>query len=247
MEFIYIITLFVTLAAGFLSSLAGGGGSFITTPYWLIAGLSPMQGATTGAFMGLGMSTSSVAAFRRSGHLPGDKKLILLLLVITLITSSIGPFFLPHVSTDVFKPILALLTIGSLPFLFIDRGKIKLCTRNKYIGVVVISLLLLASSFITSSAFSILIAVTLLQMFHLTTMQGLAMRRLISIVQSIVIFIILVTLGGFVWQHAFAGLIGGSVGSYFGTKIMIRKGEKFAKYALAIGAIISTSALFIIY
>jgi uncharacterized membrane protein YfcA len=103
----------------------------------------------------------------------------------------------------------------------------------------------LASSFITSSAFSVFIAIILSQMFQFTTLQSTALRRIIGLVQSAVIFGVLMTLGNFLWPHALAGIIGGSLGSYIGTRFAIKTGEKFAKYALALGAIVSSFALFL--
>lgn len=243
MELIYVVTFIVTFVASILSGMAGGGGGFILAPYWLISGMTPAQGATTGAFMALGMGGSSLAAFRGSGHMPTNRKLTITLLIMTFITSAVGPFFLQQIHVDIFKPILAILTIVSLPLLFINRKDIHISKQNQAIGIMLIGILLLASSFITSSAFSIFIAIVLSQVFKLTILQSTALRRLIGIVQSAVIFIILVSLGNFLWQHALAGIIGGSLGSYIGTKFAIKRGEKFAKYALATGAIVSSLAL----
>ncbi len=245
MELIYLATFIAAFLSSILSGLAGGGGSFIMAPYWLIAGLTPVQGATTGAFMALGLGGSSLAAFRGTSHVPNRKKLVITLIVLALLTSLVGPFFLPHISTTVIKPIFAVLTVIALPFLFINRKDIKLTARGEKMGFLLLGLLLLASSFITSSAFSILIAVVLSQVFNFTILQSTVLRRLIGLVQSAVIFVILVFSGGFVWQHAFAGIIGGSLGSYIGTKLAINKGERFAKNTLAIGAVVSSIVLII--
>lgn len=243
MELIYLATFLVAFISSILSGMAGGGGGFIMAPYWLIAGLTPTQGATTGAFMALGMGGGSMAAFRGTDHMPKNKKLVVGLAVLALLTSAIGPFFLPHISVNIFKPILAILTIGSLPFLFINRKGIMMSSRNKKVGYVLLAILLILSSFITSSAFSILMAVVLNKVLNMSILQTTAIRRIMGFVQSVVIFVILVVLGGFVWQHAVAGIFGGTLGTYIGTKFAINKGEKFAKYALAIGAIISSIAL----
>ena len=65
MDIIYIATFFVAFISSILSGIAGGGGGFVMAPYWLISGMAPAQGATTGAFMATGMSISSVAAFEK--------------------------------------------------------------------------------------------------------------------------------------------------------------------------------------
>lgn len=245
MELIYIATFFVALMSSILSGAAGGGGGFIMAPYWLLAGLSPAQGATTGALMALGMGGSSLAAFRGSEHMPRSRRFIGVLLVMTLIISMVGPFFLNTIQTETFKPILAIFTLLSLPALFLDRKNKVFNKRNQRIGFGLLALLLLASSFITSSLFSIFIAIVLSQLFGMSILQGTVIRRQIGIIQSGVIFIILVSLGNFVWQHALVGFLGGVIGSYAGTRFAIKRGEAFAKYMLAASAAISSLLLLI--
>lgn len=246
MELIYIATFFVALLSSLLSGAAGGGGGFIMAPYWLIAGLTPAQGAATGAFMALGMGGSSLAAFKGSGYMPAkSKRFIYAVLFITLAASAIGPFFLNTIQTETFKPILAIFTLVSLPILFFNRKNKVFSRRNQIIGFVLLTLLLLASSFVTSSLFSILIAIVLSQLFDMSILQGTVIRRLIGIIQSLVIFGILISLGNFVWQHALAGILGGIIGSYFGTHFAIKRGENFAKYMLAGGAAISAILLLV--
>ena len=246
MELIYIATFFVALLSSILSGAAGGGGGFIMAPYWLLAGLSPAQGAATGAFMALGMGGSSLAAFKGSEHSPNkSKRFTGALLLVTLLMSLIGPFFLNNIQTETFKPILAVLTLLSLPILFFDRKNKVFNKRNHRIGFVLLTLLLLASSFMTSSLFSIFIAIVLSQLFGLSVLQGTVIRRQIGIIQSAVIFIILVLLGNFIWQHALAGFLGGVIGSYAGTRFAIKRGEVFAKYMLVGSAAISSLLLLV--
>ncbi len=246
MEFIYIATFLVAFLSSILSGAAGGGGGFIMAPYWLLAGLTPAQGASTGAFMAIGMGGSSLAAFKGTEHMPNkSKRFIAVLLTIALLASIIGPFFLNSIQTEVFKPVLAIFTLISLPVLFFNKKSKVFSRRNQHIGFILLAILLLASSFITSSLFSILIAIVLSQLFNMSLLEGTVIRRLIGIVQSIVIFIVLVSLGNFVWQHAFAGILGGIAGSYLGTRFAIRRGERFAKYTLAGSAVISALLLLV--
>ncbi len=59
MEFIHLATFLVALLSCFLSGLAGGGGSYITSPYWLLIGMSPAESGTTGNFMGIGLGAKA--------------------------------------------------------------------------------------------------------------------------------------------------------------------------------------------
>ncbi len=243
MEIIYLATFFVALISSILSGIAGGGGGYLMAPYWLIAGMTPAQGATTGGFMAIGMGASSLAAFRKTDHLPRSKKLSVALTTVTIIASIFGAITLTHIDVNSFRTFLAIITILSIPMLFIDRSKITLSKRHRTIGIAVLVLLLLIGSIITSSAFSILITIGLSQLFNLSILQSTALRRLIGTVQSAVIFAVLAPQGNFLLIHAVVAIIGGSIGSYFGTKFAINKGENFAKYALAIGALIGAIAL----
>lgn len=243
MEIIYLVTFFVALLSSVLSGLAGGGGGYIMAPYWLIAGMTPAQGATTGSFMAMGMGVGSLAAFRKTGYLPRDKKLVIGITISTIIASIIGAVILTHIQVGSFKAILAAITLLSIPMLFIDRRKITLSRRHRKIGVVVLALLLLVSSIIMSSAFAILVTVGLSQLFGLSTLQSTALRRLVGLVQSGVIFVVLASQGNFLLFQAALAILGGSIGSYLGTRFAINKGEKFARYALAAGALIGAIAL----
>lgn len=240
-----LATFTVAFLSSILSGMAGSGGSFIMGPYWLVSGLTPAQGATTGAFMALGLGGGSLAAFKGSDDMPRDKKVVIGLLSITALTSAIGPFFLHQFSTATFKPILIAITVLSLPLLFIPRRYIRLGKHSRMFGWILMTITLLISSFVSSGAFSILTAVLLLQIFNFSILQSTFIRRMIGIIQSIVIFVVLVGLGDFLWQPAIAGIIGGGLGSFIGTRIAIKRGEKFAKYALAFGAILGCLALIV--
>jgi uncharacterized protein len=237
MELLYGATFLVALVSSILSGIAGSGGGYIMAPYWLIAGMTPAQGATTGSFMAIGMGASSLAAFRKTGHFPRHKILTSALILITSIASIIGALTLTHIETNVFKTLLGVITIVSIPMLFIDRRTIRLNERLRITGIIGLVLILVLSSIITSSAFSILIAVGLSQLFHLSFLESTALRRLIGLVQSGVLFAILAFQGNFLVVHAVVAIMGGSIGSYVGTRFAIRKGESFAKYALAFGAL----------
>ena len=243
MELTYLITFLVTFIACLLSGIAGGGAGYIMAPYWLIIGMNPAQSATTGGFAATGMGISSLWAFRQADQYPKNKKLTIGLTIITIITSILGALVLTRIDTDSFKNILAIITLLSIPLLFIDRRKIKLSKGHQRIGIVLLVLLFFANSMIASSAFTVFIAVGLSQLFNLSIIESTALRRLIGLVQSTIIFSILAWQGNFIVFQAIAGILGASIGCYFGTRFAIRKGEDFARYALAFGAFVGAVVL----
>lgn len=245
MELLFILTFLLACISSILSGMAGGGGSYIMAPYWLFIGMTPAQGATTGASMAIAMSASSLFAFRRTGHLPNRKKLTIGLSLATLLASAVGAISLSHVDVEAFKAVLACVTLVSVPLSFVNRRALVVRARWRTIGLVLLFLLLVVSSIIASSAFSLLISLGLTHLFGLGLIESTALRRVIGLVQSGAIFAVLVAQGNFLPFHAIAGCVGGALGSYIGTRIAIGGGEVFAKYTLAAGALISGVILLI--
>lgn len=207
--------------------------------------MTPAQGAATGSFIAIGMGASSLGVLRTTGNYPKDKSLTILLTITAIAASILGAFILPKVDANAFANILALITIAAIPLLFIKHTAAHNLTRYHSIGIGLLIALLLVSSIIMSSAFSIIIAAVLINFFNLSTLQTTALRRLVMLNQSVVLFVILAAQGFFVWQHALVGIIGGSLGSYLGTKFAVSKGEAFAKWALAVSGFVSAFILLI--
>lgn len=243
MDSIYLVTFFVAFISSVLSGIAGGGGGFVMSPYWLAAGMTPAQSAATGAFMATGMSISSVAAFRKTDHFPKNRKLLYILAATTLIGSILGAIIVPKIDIQAFKYMLAIITIVALPLLFIKPNIKHHLSKHGNIGLLLAIALLIIGSIITSSAFSILFALTLMAFFNMSVLRMTALRRLVGVVQSVVLCVAFTAQGFLIWQHALAGCVGGSIGSYIGTKYAIKKGETLAKYALAIMSLIGAVAL----
>lgn len=245
MDPIYLATFAVAFVSSALSGLAGGGGGFIMAPYWLISGMTPAQGASTGAFMATGMSASSVAAFRNTEHFPKNRKLLYILLATALVGSILGALIVPKINIHTFKYTLGVITIAALPLLFIKPNAKRRLSKHGNLGLLLAILLLIIGSIITSSAFSILFALTIVAFFDMSILQMTALRRVIGVMQSVILFVAFAVQGYFIWQHAVAGFIGGSIGSYLGTKYSVKKGETFAKYALIVMSLIGAVALII--
>lgn len=242
MDIIYLATFGVAFIASLLSGASGGGASFVTTPFWLVLGMTPAQGGATGAFMATGMSISSVATFRKSGHIPKDKRLFYILATITFFASILGAFIVPKIDVDAFKIILAIITICALPLLFVKPNAKYNLKKHRATGLILASLLMAVGSIIISGAFSILFTLTLVAFYGMTVMQTTALKRILFFVQSVVLLIGFAVQGFLIPQHAIAGFLGGILGAYIGTKFAVKKGESFAKYALAtmsfLGAIV---------
>ncbi len=246
MDITLIATFFVVLVSSVLSGIAGGGGGFVVGPYWLLIGMSPAQSGTIGVFIAIGIAIGSVLAFRKSQtvDLPADKALLSILLITTCIASVIGGLVVPKIDIEAFKIVLSVVTLLALPLLFIKPKTRHQMARYRKTGIVLAVLLLLAGSIIFSSAFSVLFTLVLMSFFNLPVLQTIFVRRLVGAINSVVLFAVLASQGYFIWQHAVVGLLGGIIGSHLGTAFAIKKGENFAKWALATMSLIGVALLF---
>lgn len=109
----------VALLAGFIDSIAGGGG-LLTVPALLAVGVPPAQALATNKLQSVGGSLSASLYFirRRAVDLHDQK----LTIALTLLGSVIGALLVQHMRADLLRQMLPLLIIGiGLYFLFTPR------------------------------------------------------------------------------------------------------------------------------
>jgi uncharacterized membrane protein YfcA len=109
----------VALLAGFIDSIAGGGG-LLTVPALLAVGVPPAQALATNKLQSVGGSLSASLYFiRRRAVDLNDQKLTILL---ALIGSVAGAVLVQHMRADLLRQMLPLLVIGiGLYFLLTPR------------------------------------------------------------------------------------------------------------------------------
>ncbi|CNE10864.1 sulfite exporter TauE/SafE family protein [Yersinia nurmii] len=99
----------VALLAGFIDSIAGGGG-LLTIPALLAVGVPPTQALATNKLQSVGGSFSASLYFIRRGAVNlKDQRLTIAL---TLAGSMLGAILVQHMQADILRQILPLLVIG---------------------------------------------------------------------------------------------------------------------------------------
>ena len=116
---VLVALFFVAILAGFIDSLAGGGG-LLTVPALMAAGLPPAQALATNKLQACGGSLSASLYFiRRKVVNLADQKLNILM---TFIGSTAGALLVQHVQSDILRQILPVLVIGiGLYFLLMPK------------------------------------------------------------------------------------------------------------------------------
>lgn len=112
-----VVLFFVAVLAGFIDSIAGGGG-LLTIPALMAAGMSPANALATNKLQACGGSLSSSLYFiRRKVVNLAEQKLNILM---TFIGSMSGALLVQHVQADILRQILPILGDFHRPLFFID-------------------------------------------------------------------------------------------------------------------------------
>ncbi|HJQ09282.1 MAG TPA: sulfite exporter TauE/SafE family protein [Candidatus Saccharimonadales bacterium] len=237
-----ILTFFVSLGASILSGISGGGG-FILTPYYIFIGLSPQQAVATGKVAGLGVAGGAFTAFKGKGLV--HKRLLLPLIAITIGSSFLAAWLIPKVDAAIFQLIIGVLLIALIPTLFINKASLQPGARTGrwvfagYAVYVVVSFV----QAMFGAGLAVLLTLNLMLLFGLGALEANATKRVAQSVQSVLMFVLLLLQGLVVVGHGIATFAGSFLGSHIGSKLAIKRGDKFVKIALVVTMAISGIAL----
>lgn len=240
-----LATFLLSLSSSTLSGIASGGGGFVMSSWQLLVGMSPAQMTGSGSFGGSAMAIASLAVYKK-GKTKQYPKESAVFAAIASLCALLGSMIVPSLHASSFELFIAVLTVAAVPLFFSRHRRLEAGerdARDKAIGYLAVSFLLLAGSIIFSSIFSMLVALALPFFFGMSTLESAAVRRWMGLAQLIVLGIMLRHY--IVWIYLIASVPGGFIGSFLGTHIAVKKGEKFAKQALAIMATVSVIALLI--
>ncbi len=135
----------VSVVAGFIDSIAGGGG-LLAIPALLTAGLSPAQVLATNKLQAVGGSFSASLYFIRRKAV--DMKLLTLAVPMTLIGAMFGAWLIQQIHADFLRKLLPVLVIG-IGLYFLLMPKVGDEDRHARLSTFTFSLLGAAASVFT--------------------------------------------------------------------------------------------------
>jgi uncharacterized membrane protein YfcA len=236
----------VVLCATIFSGMSGGGGGLIIVPFLIAVGLSPQQAIATTKFAGIGFSFGGIAAFKKKAF--NNRLLLLYLVVLAILISLIVPTLFKHLSGKAFQIAIGIMMIALVPVTIKSKQGLKTTSttfQKKMLGSILIGFTFLLQG-VFSSGVGLLNNFVLMSCFGLSALEASAIQRVSVLVLSSLIVISLATTTHFiVWQYAIAGLIASFIGGYIGSNIALKRGEKFAKFALAIFMFIAGALLLV--
>ena len=229
-----ILTFLVSLSVSVLSGVSGGGGGFIMTPYLIFIGMSPAQSIATGKFGAIGSTLGSLTAFKGKGLV--HKNIAYALTIITIIVSVIGALLIPQINPTLFQIVIGILLIVMIPTLFIKFKTPHYTTFGKKRMGILYSVYAIIAFLQATLASGIATFINLLFIygFGLRPLEANATKRVVQSIQAVVVGLLTALQGLVYFWYAIASIIGASIGSFVGSKLAIKGGDKVVTFGLAV-------------
>ena len=213
------------LAAGVINTMAGGG-SALTVPLLVLAGVPGNQANGSNRVGVLASNGAAVAAFRRSGV--GGLRGTAPILVPTVIGSLIGSFGISQIADDTFETIFGFLLI---PIIILTIFKPKPSVDAEPWPAAVTSVVFLGIG-VYGGAFQAGVGLVLLAAltragFDLVTANSV--KVLINLVVTCFALPVFIAQGNVVWVPALALAAGFTAGGWFGAKLAVTGGERLVR------------------
>lgn len=213
------------LAAGVINTLAGGG-SALTVPLLVLAGVPGTQANGSNRVGVLAASAAAAAAFRRSGttSIAGTRAVLLP----TIVGSVIGSVTISRIADDTFETIFGLLMIP-IVILTIFKPKAKVDVRPWPAWVTVLVFLgigLYGGAFQAGLGLVLLAALTHAG-YDLVTANNI--KVVINLSVTAIALPVFVLAGDVVWAPALVLASGFMAGGWFGAKLAVRGGERIVR------------------
>jgi len=236
---------FIAMLAGFIDSLAGGGG-LLTVPALLAVGMSPAQALATNKLQACGGSfSSSIYFIRRKAVSLSDQKLNILM---TFIGSISGALLVQYIQSDILRQLLPLLIMGiGLYFLLMP----KLGEEDRHRRLHGLPFALVAGGcvgfydgFFGPGAGSFYtLAFVMLCGFNLA--KSTAHAKVLNATSNFGGLLLFIIGGKVIWGTGFIMLAGQIIGARIGSRLVLTKGQKLIRpMIVVVSAVMSCKLLY---
>ncbi|MGB2079903.1 MAG: sulfite exporter TauE/SafE family protein [Vibrio sp.] len=238
---------------GILNSIAGGG-SFITFPALVFAGVPPLLANATNTFASSAGYLSGVFAFRR--QLKAHKKEVILTICASLFGGGLGAVLLLNTSESNFqKAIPWLLLFASLLFIFGGKANqmLKQFTLNQrhalkiefvLLTLVLVSVCIYGGFFNAGLGIVVLSYLTLAGHTNINVMNGI--KLVVSSSVSLIAIVLFIFHGSIAWLEGSFVLLGTLLGGYYSAQVSMRLPQIYIRYFVIFISCVTTAYFFYI-
>lgn len=237
----YVLIGVAGLVSGVLSGISGGGGGMLMIPVFILAGLPAQQAVATGKMNGLGAAFGGLSAFAKTGYIRKD--ILKVMIPVAIVIGILAPLIFAAIDSKAFQIILGAILLLMIPTLFIKKRALHPPThRRKLAGYSAYSGVLTIQALFGSGAGSLALFVLTL-LLGTSKLEANATKRAVTAVLTPLTFVALLAGGFVVLSYGIVGMISVFIGTHFGSKLAIKRGERFVSIFMAVTVAISGVAL----
>lgn len=228
-----------TFISSAFSGMAGGGGSFIILPFYILIGLTPQQTIATAKFGSFGLTAGAVAAFKK--RMLDNKRLSLFIMALSGLAGFAASILVVNISNKLLQQLIALLILAMIPFMLLkrtDSQNYKPSSGMRSAGVLILAVVLFLQAAIGGGV-GALVSTIFIIFFGASALEANVLKRKASLFVNVAVVAGLLGSGLINFEYGFLGMAGGFLGGYFGSKQAIKRGEDFARYTLLIFMFVS--------
>lgn len=228
---------FAAFLAGFIDSIAGGGG-MITIPAMLIAGLPPLETLGTNKLQSLFGSGSATLAYARAGHVKLSEQMPMA--VLSALGSALGALLATVVPGDVLKAILPFLLVAIAVY-FGLKPNIGDVDKHRRMSVFLFTVTIVPVIGFYDGVFGpgtgsfFMLAFVTLAGFGV--LKATAHTKLLNFGSNVGAFAVFLAYGVILWKVGLVMGVGQFLGAQAGSRVAMRSGAKIIKPLLVVTSI----------
>ena len=232
-----------SIIAGFIDSIAGGGG-LLTIPALLSVGIPPAQALATNKLQSSFGSFSASFYFLRRGYI--DLKLIRNAILFTFIGSACGTLLVQQIDPSSLKQAIPFMLIGFALY-FIFSPHIGDEDRQQRMSFFLFSLLVglvvgFYDGFFSPGTGSFL-AISFVALAGFNLAKATAYSKLLNFTSNIASLIFFMLGGKILWQVGLIMGVGQFIGARLGSKMVVSKGSKIIRPLLVVMSLVMSARL----
>ncbi len=220
---IYLLLFFVAVLAGFIDSIAGGGG-LITIPALLSAGISPVQALATNKLQSVGGSFSATLYFIRRRVI--DLKAQRFAIFMTFIGAVSGAMLVQFINPELLKQALPVLTIA-IGLYFLLTPSIGAKDSKQRLGYYTFGVII-------GGGIGSFFALGYVMLLGYNLSKATAHAKLLNFTSNFGSLLFFILGGQVIWTIGLVMLCGQFIGARLGAGLVLTKGQKLIRPMLVI-------------
>jgi len=240
---IYILLFIAALVAGFVDSIAGGGG-LIATPALLLVGMSPLNALATNKVQAIfGSSTAAMNYGRKIGK--RDIKIVILFCV-SFIGSIVGTLLISSIDSESLIKLVPYILIAVAIF-FGFKGSLDSINKRKILGLNSFALVTLCIGAYDGfgPGTGIFFMVAFVSLRGMTLLNATYSTKVLNFASNLGSLLTFINLGLVNWNIGLLMGVGQIIGAYIGSNLTLKKGATIIKPTLIVVSLLMSISILI--